>query len=68
MEEIHLRRGDLNNDDIIDNDDQSTVDNDILNFVAGYVNSDVNGDLVVDIADGGIVGNNVANFVSTIHP
>ncbi|MFZ1320482.1 MAG: sialidase family protein [Ignavibacteria bacterium] len=60
--------GDLNNDDIIDNDDQSTVDNDILNFVAGYVNSDVNGDLVVDIADGGIVGNNVANFVSTIHP
>jgi len=60
--------GDLNSDDLIDNDDQTIVDNDISLVATGYVVSDVNGDFVADISDGSIVENNVTNFVATIRP
>ncbi|MBK9332387.1 MAG: hypothetical protein IPM96_08340 [Ignavibacteria bacterium] len=60
--------GDVNKDNIIDVTDFGFVDNDLLNFVSGYVVTDVNGDQVVDASDAGIVDNNSFNFVSVIQP
>ncbi len=60
--------GDVNQDGNIDVVDVSQVDNDVFNFVAGYVNTDVNGDNIDDANDLAIVDNNAFNFVSKITP
>lgn len=51
--------GDINNDDIIDGSDLSSVDNGAFNSITGYVNEDVNGDNFTDASDVSIVDNNV---------
>jgi hypothetical protein len=44
------------------------VDNDAVNYEAGYLATDVNGDGTVDTADMTIVDNNGANYVSVATP
>lgn len=60
--------GDVNQDGIVDATDALIIDNDINNFVTGYVKSDVNGDYSVDATDALIVDNNSNNFVSRVTP
>jgi len=60
--------GDVNQDGVVDGADAALVDNDVYNFLSGYVNSDVNGDRIVDGSDALIVDNNAANFVSKVTP
>ena len=60
--------GDVNQDDVIDLTDVSTVDIDNLNFVSGYVVTDVNGDLLVDLSDLSLVDINNLNFVGAVIP
>jgi len=60
--------GDVLPDGSIDTGDMTPVDNDSMNFQAGYLNSDVNGDGTVDTGDMTIVDNNAAHFVEVIHP
>jgi hypothetical protein len=60
--------GDINQDGTIDASDLSSVDNDALNSVSGYVLTDVTGDYFVDAQDVSIVDNNAYNSVSMIRP
>ena len=60
--------GDVNQNGCIDGSDISDVDNDVFNFVTGYVNTDVNGDNVANALDLGIVDNNTFNFVCAARP
>ncbi len=60
--------GDVNQNGSIDAVDLIVTDNDVFNFVSGYVNTDVTGDNVVDAADLGIIDNNAFNYVSKITP
>lgn len=55
-------------DELIDVTDQGLIDNDIFNFVTGYVPTDITGDNLVDVTDQGIVDNNIFNFIGSIHP
>lgn len=63
-----IYNGDVNQDGIIDATDLNIVDNDALNFVAGYVSSDIDGNFLVDAMDMAIVDNNAASFVSSVTP
>ncbi|MBX7041523.1 MAG: FG-GAP-like repeat-containing protein [Ignavibacteria bacterium] len=60
--------GDVNQDGTIDATDISAIDNDVQNFVAGYVVTDLTGDDFVDGTDFVIADNNAANFISVIRP
>ncbi|MBX7041525.1 MAG: hypothetical protein K1X85_01380 [Ignavibacteria bacterium] len=60
--------GDVNQDGTIDATDISAIDNDVQNFVGGYVVTDLTGDDFVDGTDFVIADNNAANFVSVIRP
>jgi len=60
--------GDVNQDGIIDGSDAAIIDNDIFNFVAGYLSTDVNGDNIIDGSDATIADNNVNNFVGVRRP
>lgn len=60
--------GDVNQDDAVDVSDLSLIDNDVFNFVNGYIATDINGDEVTDLSDGLITENNAVNFVSKISP
>jgi hypothetical protein len=60
--------GDANQDGIIDLTDGGLVDNDIFNFVLGYVDTDVNNDGVTDITDAAFVDNNSYDFIGLIRP
>jgi len=60
--------GDSNQDGIIDGFDLSMIDNDILNFASGYLNTDINGDSFIDATDAQIAGNNAYNFIGIIVP
>ncbi len=60
--------GDVNQDGNVDAVDVSLADNDVFNFVTGYVNTDVTGNNIVDAADLGIIDNNAFNFVSKARP
>ncbi|MFN8155126.1 MAG: hypothetical protein U0Y08_12615 [Bacteroidia bacterium] len=61
--------GDLSpQDGLIDVTDQGLIDNDIFNFVSGYVVTDITGDNLVDVTDQGIVDNNIFNFIGSMHP
>jgi hypothetical protein len=55
-------------DEVVDIVDQSGLDNDVFNFVNGYVTSDLTGDGSVDILDQAILDNNIAGFVGSSHP
>lgn len=63
-----IHSGDSNQDGIVDISDVGSVDNDNLNFVAGYTNTDMNGDNIVDISDVALTDANNLNFVSKITP
>ena len=60
--------GDLNQDDVIDSDDISEVENASGVSLSGYVRSDVTGDNYVDASDVSLVENNAANSVSAVSP
>ncbi len=60
--------GDVNQNGSIEATDLSTIDNDVSNFVTGYVATDVTGNNVTDAADLAIADNNVFNFVNKITP
>ncbi len=60
--------GDVDQDGTIDASDASLVDNDVFNFVTGYVSSDVNGDEITDATDALYVDNNAYSFVSVSRP
>ncbi len=60
--------GDVNQDGSVNEADMSLADNDVFNFVTGYVNTDVNGNYAVDASDLEIIDNNLFNFVSKITP
>ncbi|MBL7923757.1 MAG: S8 family serine peptidase [Bacteroidia bacterium] len=64
-----LYSGDLlPQDGITDIIDQAVLNNDILNFATGYLDSDLNGDGFTDILDQLILDNNIFNFVGAVHP
>ncbi len=60
--------GDVNQDGNVGALDVSAIDNDVFNFVSGYVVSDVTGNNVTDASDLAIADNNAFNFVSRITP
>lgn len=63
-----LFTGDTNQDDIIDSGDMIMLDNDVSNFVTGYVPTDCNGDGLTDSSDMITVDNNSAAFVTAVFP
>jgi hypothetical protein len=63
-----LYSGDVNQDGIIDVTDVSLINNDILNFKSGYLNTDLNNDLKIDVSDLIIGYNNMIKFVSVKIP
>jgi len=60
--------GDVNQDGFIDGADMAILDNDLYNYVSGYVAADVNGDQFVDGADMAILDNNLYNYIGIIKP
>jgi hypothetical protein len=60
--------GDVNQDGTVDATDVSTIDNDVSNFIIGYVVTDLTGDEFVDATDFAIADNNAGNFVSVVRP
>jgi hypothetical protein len=60
--------GDANQDGIVDSGDMIVIDNDVANFVSGYVSSDVNGDGLVDSGDMILADNNGSLFVVVVLP
>lgn len=60
--------GDVNQDDVVDLTDVQLIDNDVYNFVSGYVSTDLNGDDFVDLSDILIADNNGLNYVSIVSP
>lgn len=63
-----LFSGDVNQDEIIDIEDISIVENDETNNSEGYLISDINGDGITDSSDMMFVDNNSFNNISVIHP
>lgn len=60
--------GDANNDNVVDTDDMTIVENDVTTFTAGYVITDMNGDGVIDTGDMTLTDNNAAIFVGAVLP
>ncbi|MCY7363416.1 MAG: SBBP repeat-containing protein [Ignavibacteria bacterium] len=60
--------GDINQDDIIDASDLSSVENDASISLSGYVSSDVTGDEIIDASDISLIENNVALGISLVRP
>jgi hypothetical protein len=60
--------GDENQDGLVDSSDMIDIDNDVANFIAGYVVTDVNGDGLVDSSDMILVDNNSSAFIGSILP
>lgn len=60
--------GDINQDGIIDAQDLAAADNNMYNYVTGYVPTDVDGDGLVNSDDMDIIYNNSCNFISTKKP
>ncbi|HQY19718.1 MAG TPA: hypothetical protein PK294_00360 [Ignavibacteria bacterium] len=55
--------GNVNNDQIIDTDDLSMIDNDVYNYVLGNSITNLNGDNIVDIDDMAIVNRNAGQLI-----
>jgi hypothetical protein len=60
--------GDINKDGFIDGADMAILDNDLYNYVSGYVLADINGDEFVDGADMAILDNNLYNYIGAVKP
>ncbi len=60
--------GDVNQDGNVDLTDVSSVYNNSISFLTGYVVTDLNGDNVVDLTDLTIGYNNSVSFVSVMKP
>ncbi|MHC1775527.1 MAG: beta strand repeat-containing protein [Lentimicrobium sp.] len=60
--------GDVNQDGIVDTGDMTPVDNDVSDYLSGYLPTDVNGDGIVDTGDITIVDNNAGNYIGEINP
>lgn len=60
--------GDINQDETIDINDLSYIENDASNSLSGYVSSDLTGDDFVDGSDMSIVENNAALGVNVVSP
>ncbi len=60
--------GNVNEDDIIDGEDVSLIDNDAFAFASGLVATDLNGDSFVDASDLSICEINATNFVTVARP
>jgi photosystem II stability/assembly factor-like uncharacterized protein len=60
--------GDVNQDGIVDSGDMILVDNDVMNFITGYVLTDVNGDGLVDSSDMILLENNSSLFIIAMIP
>ncbi len=60
--------GDVNKDGSINGLDLARIDNDVFNFVTGYVKTDLNCDGQVDALDAALADNNATNFVSEVAP
>ena len=60
--------GDLNQDDLIEATDYSTMENDVQQFLFGYVPSDITGDGIVEASDYALVENNSLLFLFSITP
>lgn len=63
-----IYNGDVNQDGLIDITDNSSIDNDLFNFLNGFQVTDLNADGVVDISDQQICDNNAYNVISIIRP
>lgn len=63
-----IYEGDVDQNDFVDVSDVTTVYNDAINFVSGYLLTDVNGDNFTDAVDVVLAYNNAVNFVSVIRP
>lgn len=60
--------GDVNQDGLVDSGDMIPVDNDVANFITGYLNTDMNGDGLIDSSDMIMLDNNSALFIGKITP
>lgn len=60
--------GDVNQDGAVDLSDITSIYNNSINFLAGYVATDVTGDNIVDLSDLTLTYNNAGSFVSLKRP
>ena len=60
--------GDVNQDGIIESSDYSVIENDVVNFTAGYYSSDLTGDNLVESSDYSLIENNLLLFLFTVQP
>ncbi len=60
--------GDVNQDGTVDIADYAMIDNDVFNFLSGYLATDLTGDFAVDASDAQIAENNSLAFVGVISP
>ena len=60
--------GDVNQDGSVELADVTSVYNNSISFLTGYVVTDVNGDNTVDLADVTLVYNNSVSFVEKVRP
>ncbi|MBK8553188.1 MAG: SBBP repeat-containing protein [Ignavibacteria bacterium] len=60
--------GDANQDGFVNLTDVVNINNDVNNFLTGYISSDVNGDGSVNLTDLIIAYNNSVSFVSKVRP
>ena len=60
--------GDVNQDGVIDASDISSVENDAVNGLSGYVQTDVTGDNFVDGSDLSLTDNNALTGVTSVTP
>jgi hypothetical protein len=63
-----LYTGDINQDGLINSGDMVLLDNDVLNFISGYVSTDLNGDGIIDANDIIILDNNSAFYIGKVTP
>ncbi len=66
--EYCIYSGDVNQSGFIDLSDVLIVNNDVSNFLAGYVNSDVTGNNLVDLNDLLLTHNNASKLVIVLKP
>jgi len=60
--------GDVNDDENVDLFDLVSMEEDINNFLYGYMATDINGDGNVDLLDTQVMSDNISLFIYSIHP
>ncbi|MBK7909741.1 GEVED domain-containing protein [Candidatus Pollutiaquabacter sp.] len=60
--------GDVNQDELVEATDYTTVENDAVGFVSGYFPSDLTGDAITEAADYSLIENNLPFFLASVHP